>query len=419
MTTGMLHDLGHGSPPQSTRLADRARREMLNCAISLVVLGYPISAMLVSLLGVDSTLVTTPFRVGILVLAVCILATGLQSRLPGTLDPWLAIFLGLYFFRLTYDWQLGGLPDASETWRFYVVATLVPTVAISLGVRGDLDESALLRRFMAFGALFCVLLSLAWYQGLSFNVTGDDLESREAFAALGPISLGHASASVAICALVLLTQRVSLAWRALASISGFVAVAGLAASASRGPLIAFGIAVLWYATFRRSRIVIAVLMLVGGFIVLSLDSFALQRVSEILTLDANQLDASALQRLVIQSTAIKDLLQNPIFGKHFLDPDWGPGYYPHNITIEAGMALGFTGLVVLLAVYARLWWAIVRGVSITHPIIVLLLVQYLVGAQASGTISGSDRFFVLSGICLSLGWSLRQSKRLRRREGLL
>ncbi|WP_287204143.1 hypothetical protein, partial [Mesorhizobium sp.] len=49
--------------------------------------------------------------------------------------------------------------------------------------------------------------------------------------------------------------------------------------------------------------------------------------------------------------AISDFIDSPIVGKHFIDMNWGPGLYPHNILIETLMALGLVGAVPLYLIF--------------------------------------------------------------------
>jgi hypothetical protein len=160
-------------------------------------------------------------------------------------------------------------------------------------------------------------------------------------------------------------------------------------------------AVLWFASTRIRRLVflLPVGLLVVG--ILSTDVNLADKVYGRFTVDYLS-DGAVVERLISQRAAIDAFFEHPFLGAYYLDPALGVGFYPHNIFIEAAMALGLFGLALLVIVTWRSILAIWKGFGAAHRLYTMLFIQYGVLSLTSGNLWSGDAFFYLLGLPLIL-----------------
>lgn len=378
------------------------RRSMMAWLMAVVVLGYPIAASLVGVFGVDGTTISHPFRAMVFGFSLLVIATGFAKPLRGYIDKWLLLFFAIYLVRLTHDWLIEDLPGAFESTRFFVLTSVFPCLAVWLAADEEFDDRTFCRRVLMLGVFFQALFYFNFLIGRTVVGSDDNFDTgRQALETLGPIAFGHANLSILICGLVYLQyckpglQKIAMILLILTTLPMIFQ------SGSRGPIVTLAILLFWYNGARISRLIYLLPLIGLGVLIVPTENLGVQRMILLLQ-GAEGLDRSALVRLTVQADAVRDFLDSPIWGKHYLDPYWGLGKYPHNILIEAGMALGLIGLLPILIIGVRTVRKAIGPVGKAHPTLVLLLMQYAIAAQFSGVLFGSDKLFMMAGLLIAL-----------------
>jgi hypothetical protein len=365
--------------------------------------GYPAVAVAVTLAGVESRVLTLPYRAMILGMVLSIFASSVKKRLRGRIDRALLLFLVLYLFRLLYDLLTADILGNLDTLRFYAAVVLLPTLAVAAAGVAGRSDAEIARRLVGLGGIMLLMASIAWSMGRvskSWNFT-DDGAGRLGFDALNPISLGHAAATTVIaCIFLLTTKTTALKWKVA---SGAVMLLGafiLFKASSKGPFLALILAVMWYGSGQIKRAAkLLPILLVLPFLGPAFDSMVEKTIENLSGGWAS--DESSLLRLAAQRLAIEDFLSAPLLGKHHFNDSMGLGLYPHNLFFEVPMALGLLGLTIYVYLHFRAVRNTLSFYAAEHPMLVMLLIQYFLNTQLSGSIWGSECFFALLALNLS------------------
>ena len=384
------------------RLARRRRPDMsaaAGWALALAVVGYPVAGLIGSALNWDSTLASIPYRLGVLALSVVLWTKSPPIRTWARRSPWLMMFTLLYMLRLLWDFGLVGVPGAGEALTFYVIGVLIPAAALGL-VAGQLREDQAAAAVALMGGLVCVMAVTMYYMDWGMDRSLTEQSRRLSFEAVNPITLGHVAVTTIIAAMSIL-QRGRRGWqRGLAPVLVGIALTCLVLAASRAPLLVLGVCGLTYAasmgSWRTRLLFLGAALMIGTAVVLSAggESELFVRFS------ALEEDDSALQRLLLQANAITQFLGSPILGSAFTELEFLE--YPHNLFIETGMALGMVGLVVMVMLIYAAGVQFVRRLRAGEVLVPLLLLQYFVAIQFSGSLWGSTSFWALMAVVLGL-----------------
>ncbi len=370
----------------------------------LVLVGYPLVGIILAYVDLPSTALTIPYRMMIFFLAFIIIVGSLLGRQSGRVDVLATVFFLVYAFRLWYDWQFTSIPDAERALLYFLVVVFVPVVATMLSGINRFHDSTFAKLLMLGALAVMIIAVLSYLLGKGFNPWAEQGGEtiRLGFKALNPISLGHVAGTALICGFYLLYEtrpkgmypRV-LAWSVVVMGCFVIVLAN-----SRGPIVATGLALAWFflVRFKRVAYIMPLLVLIPFF--MSTDNILIANMTERFSVNVGE-DLSATGRLFAQELAIRAFLDYPIFGAYYIDPRLGAGSYPHNIIIETAMALGITGLIMIFAMLIRAAKKILLFYNASHPLLVLLLIQYFVGNQLSGALWGADAFFMLLTMCLT------------------
>ena len=360
---------------------------------ALTFIGYPLFALIGSFLDLDSTVVSMPFRAAVFFLTVALWVNSPSMLRWWNQYPWLIVFWLLYLVRLIWDIVIGNFPEAPQALTFYLLASMLPGIALGL------SATALNQRYAAIlilrlGGCFCLLAVLMHVLQIGQARSLYMATERLFFEALNPISIGHASTTTLIAALCLVTQKQTGSRLILIALISAVASYTLVLSGSRGPSLALAICALIFVvkTGRWRWLILIALVMIPQ--IMGDDNELRQRFGTIAE------DNSAIERLLIQGNALQQFLANPFLGSAYVEIE--SLEYPHNIFIEAGMSMGFVGLVVLLAI---LWRATKKAKTLlSHGqlLVPLLFVQYLVSAQFSGALWGYSQLWVALSILVGL-----------------
>lgn len=379
----------------------------------MALVGYPVAGLIGSAFNWDSTLASIPFRLGVLALSGFLWTRSPRFRTWAKNSPWLMTFTLLYLLRLLWDFGVADVPGAGEAITFYAIAVLAPAAALGL-VAGELREAQAAQAIALTGGLVCVMAVTMYFMGWGMDRSLTEQTRRLSFEAVNPITLGHVAVTTIIAALTIL-QRGQLGWRrGLAPVLIGIALTCLVLAASRAPLLVLVVCGLTYAvstgSWRTRLLSLGAALLVGAAAFLSTggESELFVRFSEL------EEDDSSLQRLLLQANAITQFLGNPILGSAFTELEFLE--YPHNLFIETGMALGVIGLVVMVMLIYVAGVQFVRRLRAGEVLVPLLLLQYFLAIQFSGSLWGSTSFWALMAVMLGLRscQTLRRPARVRR-----
>jgi O-Antigen ligase len=381
----------------------------------MILVGYPAVGVLVSFVGVtgNTRVLTAPYRVLAILIALPVIVAALGRKLPGRIDPLLGIFWLMYLTRLSYDWQFGGIDGADAALLFFLTVVMVPTIAaISLGTNtySDIDFA---RPLIIAGAIVICMIYAAWFLGLGFNPwAAQGVETtRLMFEALNPISVGMVSANVLIGAAFLFFAAPPKGYFKFFVLGtmGLSAVLLLVAN-SRGPIVACTVALAWFFTNKMKRFVYLIPFLLVALFFAPLEGDVIQNMLERFNVEVAT-DGASQDRLIAQKAAFMAFFDYPVLGAFYIDPELGIGYYPHNIVIETAMALGLVGLLPLLTLIFRAAKIAFASFGKDHPLIVTLLILHFLFAGLSGTLWGVDTLYMLLGITLNSGSRLNNAQR--------
>lgn len=369
-------------------IAPSRHRTGLVWILALSVVGYPLAGLIGAASGVSSTLTSIPFRLAVIAMALVIVANAALLRTRFRPDYLLLSFWAVYIFRLSWDFAIAGVPDADTALAFFIATVALPCVAVMV-VAHDFDERAAAWAMFVVGAAVSTLSVLMYLLGYGASSSLTEETGRLSFAAVNPITLGHAAVTTMLAALA--------AWRTAGSTRRIVLLIGCGAAvaccvlaASRGPLLALGAALFLYAIIRRKWGWILVTVALVAYL---LPGLIADNSVELLARFSNlDQDESSLARLITQANAIQAFVENPVFGSAYTETLTNE--YPHNLIIESGMALGVGGLVLFIAICLRGSWQAWKGLRGSSTLAPMLFVQYLIGAQLSGSLYGASGFWL-------------------------
>lgn len=354
---------------------------------SSALMGYPLVGLLTALADTSSTVFAIPFRLGVLALALTLLAMRPQGRRPLALGEILLwTFALIYLLRLTWDSfdKIAGAPEAAV---FFAVGTLVPCAALTFS-RLDLAsyEYPIAKILVAIGGLTCMLAVCMHFLKLGEAQSLTAVTGRLSYTAINPISLGHVATTTLLAAVCLMRHRLKVVVWTTVTLASVAALLCLALTASRGPVLALVTSgVVYMVATRNWKMVAASLVLVTCMALVGLGS-----IDERFTGWGH--DASIQARFELQFAALADFFQAPVLGSSFLDLTTLS--YPHNLFVESAMAMGVVGL---LTAILLVFMALRRSLQLLKNgamLIVLLFVQYLIAAQFSGALYGSAALWI-------------------------
>lgn len=376
----------------------RTYRLLGNLLLALQLVGFPLVASLAELVGFQSGELSNTFRALVIALSGTMLIWSL-SRGRYRIDFLIALFFSLYSIRLLYDFGYTIFPDIDIALPFFMAVVLIPTLALG-GVRDWYDEATFLRLSLVIGVLGGLLVALVLATTVTIVILPQDYVDRAKLEFLNPISIGYHGLFVAMAGVILLAKHPQKLWL-LPSIAG-IALGGylLVVSGSRGPFVALLLGlVLTGAANRRANAayVVAGLVVAGVVAYVGLPEGVVTRFRDIG-------DTSTLQRVEAIQFSFDAMIDNPIFGYAYIEPI--TGIYPHNLLVEAGLALGLIGAALMgwmqLSLLTNAWRHAQQG-EWAAP---FLAAAMFANAWISGAIWGSALFFMLL-------WTLRETPVLR------
>lgn len=374
------------------------------------VVGFPLVASFSSAFRLDSTPLSIFLRSITLILSCALIVqyfTQHENIKYGFGFSSLMIFWALYILRLC-NLSLGDIESLSRPIWFYWVFGLgvcfIPMISIVFGCT-ESSYSNLYSPMLLLGliALFVALFFGGTYVGVgqaSYDSGRFRLES------LNPISFGHLATTVALMSYWRLRRGIGRRNLLIYGSLFLIGAVGLFLSASRGPLMAFILCLLFFEYTRSIRKLFSFIYL-GTFSVavslLCFDWLFENIIKNFMTLRIAEInDASAMERIIAYRGCLEQFWVSPLLGSSIEEKI--TGFYPHNLFLEGLISTGLIGLIFLIL------WSIFIIVAVVKIIrnnyedgwIALIFLQYWLGSQVSGAVYTSGTMWVLSGLVVSL-----------------
>ncbi len=360
----------------------------------LILTGYPIAAGLTIYLEAQSNLLSIFYRAVVLLGAgILIISCGFTKRPRVNYK----ILIGLSFFiyyilRLFVEWLLnpdGSKIDWNDFWTFLLLVCIAP--AIPFLCKNNLPDE----KFAPSAVMLTGMIGLAlnFYLALQNSMMpAQDLlfAGRLESDRLNPITYGHLAATTALLGIwrIFIDRKLSV-FDFLAAIIGIL---GIIASGSRGPVLSFMVCLL-VILMRSSVRSTGLFMSMAVFLLASLvfllftkngnSIYIFERIGESMFSD------SARKEIYIGT--YNSFLDNMLIGA---------GYpfetYPHNIVLEAFMASGLLGGLLITATLATGLVAAVKNLKDNRfSWISILFIQYLLLSMVSSSIYYSNILWML------------------------
>lgn len=203
--------------------------------LALCAVGYPVAGLLAAVMDWPSRWTSVPFRAGVAMLSVTLLALLPWRGRPLSQWAWvLAGWLALYALRLAHN-VLEAYPGAAHEMLFFGLAVVLPVIAL---IRCDLDAVETRLRapvvWLAAGIVAAAIVGdyLGWFGANSFTFTG-----RLSTSTVNPITLGHTAVSLLLALVAWQIQGESRYRWVLWALVG-LGLIGLSYAGSRGPYVA-------------------------------------------------------------------------------------------------------------------------------------------------------------------------------------
>lgn len=369
---------------QAARPEPRWYSDPLAIATALAINGYPMSAIVATVVDMgESQMPSIVVRlIALLFSALAVVVAMRRVRLQ-RLDMMLVALWIMYLARLLYDLNTPSILGTETALLFFTLTCVAPAIAIALAQNTWSERNTVLC-LIATGVFVC-LASLWIKDSLVSAADYAETAGRLSFQKLNPITLGHVACTTALASLVLLLQKPVLKLRILAGTAIALSVVLMVLAASRGALVTFmfciGVLVLcrqlWgYALAATAMVAITV------FAILDVD--ALLQQTGLAHLGREGEDQSGDERRQLIGIALLMIKDHWEFGSGYTLPyDMG---YPHNVFIEAWMAMGIVGFLLFSYLAIRSVISALYDIAGDRPMMGFILMQFLTAAQFSGAL---------------------------------
>jgi hypothetical protein len=366
--------------------------------------------------GETSSLVTTLF---IASLAIFYLAGGIfaviKNRKEIRLDKVDALMFG--FILLMFLSFIIYSKDNPAAYKKMLQAPLL-MIAPYVGAR-LLISNKKVQSFVSLSLLIAVLLFLPSFYELFIGSGISSGMGRFALAQFdkgtNPILFGSTFAIALMIFMVRLIEKGKLDIKLL--IGALISLFLLVMSGSRGPVISFIVAALFYYLISLSKMkmrtkilsAIAIITIVMG-IIGTVPSQVIRTYAYTFTSEAQESEVSSVfQRLTMWKQSIEEFKENPILGVGFGNSAGGIGY-PHNIVLEIAAEFGLIGLLIMLMTIYFTWQKAYFLLKISKDqeintllkTALLLLIFSVAEAMFSGQITNQTKLFISIGLIISL-----------------
>ena len=358
---------------------------------ALAVFGYPIIANLVDWLGVDSRVLSIPFRLLLGLLSVLVIALSTSIRF----DKWYFLMLIIWFaliLRLGFDTSISGIENADYALEFFLIGCVLPVLAIwALDSYNQKHYAATAFVLASTGSLTALLAN---YFGIFGESNLTEITGRLSSTALNPVTLGHLALSGFLCGLTLM--RSEPFWiRAPIMLIMMALIVVIIQTGSKGPVIALPIILFIWAN-QRGLIVPIIGLAVPVVISLLVygDSTFVQRLMAI------EDDPSTIERIGFIQDSLQQIAASPWIGSASVELK--SGAYPHNIFLEGALSFGLPLTVVLATLLFYGLFKSFRILKTDNDLVALFFLQALIISQISGALFADSMLWISLVLILGL-----------------
>ena len=373
---------------------ERAQTISAQCSafiFALAVFGYPIIGSLVSWLGVESRMLSVPFRLFLGSLGILVIALTTSIRI----DKWHFLMLLIWYaliLRLGFDTSIAAIENADYALEFFLISCVLPVLAI-----WALDAYQP-RNYAIAGFALATTGSLTALLANYFGIFGEsdltEITDRLSSTALNPVTLGHLALSGFLCGLTLMRSE-SLWMRATVMMTMMALIIVIIQTGSKGPVIALAIITFIWAGQRvlitpmiGLVVLAAILLLVYG------DSPFFQR---LLAIDD---DPSTTERIGLIQDSLQQIAASPWLGSASVELK--SGAYPHNIFLEGALSFGLPLTAVLAILLSHGLFKSLKLLKTENDLVSLLFLQSLVISQISGALFADSMLWICLVLILGL-----------------
>ena len=356
------------------------------------LVGYPVFGTVVALSQLPSLAASIPVRLFIALASIGIIL-GTRSSSPSLKTLVLRLFWAVYLARLVWDTVFTDIEGADEALLFFSTTCLLPAAALLRARSSDFNEIAIARLILWFGLVACILAVVPTLGGFAGPRSILAETGRLGFDNVNPITFGHVATSTVIGAIALWHRKRVGGGGALLLLALFFSAATLQLSGSRGPAVSLAACLFFAGIYNRNMRPILIVIVVGISGLMIGGGGALEdRFGNV------EGDPSTLERLLVQSNAIRQFMDSPIVGSAYIERELH--IYPHNPFIEAAMATGIIGLIMFALIFLVVFTSIVSLLGRGYLLIPLLTLQYVIASMVSGSLYLSAPMWMLFSIVI-------------------
>lgn len=391
----------------STRI-DRMSIWLVSLILALSLVGYPIASSAAALVDVENVVFNAPYR-GIVALLSGLLILLALAQGSLRIPMLIGLFLFVYLLRMITNFEIIDQAIIERDILLFLVTVAAPALAMGSSWR-HYDERNAALVLTVLGGLACSLVVFALISGVGLS-EAVDLDSRNWLEALNPITIAYTGAWTALAAYAARQSasapvRLLILWPVLG-----LGLMTFLLGGSRGPII--GVALFFgLRALIRGRGALATLLFLASAIAVAAWNFAdlavFQRFTDLAT------DPSVLDRLRTQQLALNQGLDSPLWGSVYLEITTLS--YPHNLLIEAMMALGLLGAVAMLVIQINLIRNAIALISNGYRLMPALAAMALANAWISGSLFTSSDFFIMAIACALVAANYRSAPLGRQRD---
>jgi hypothetical protein len=340
-----------------------------------------------SLLQIDSRLLSIPFRIAVAIGSLWIIGTSPRLRTDALRRAMLIIWF-CYVVRLVHDWVFTVLPSADYALQFFLAASVLPALGLMKSQAYDQRRFAYFGFAVASAGSIISLLATRFGGGEVRDLT--EATGRLSLTALDPTTLGHLAVSAMFCGLALWATAKPRGRVILSCVFPLLIIC-LISTGSKGPALILAVCTGLLALRRGAALRFAALALPFLLLLLISDSNPLAS-----RLAASEDDQSTVDRIVLLNDSLKQIEDAPLMGSAFVELN--SEFYPHNVFVEAPMALGiplglvFIGMALFGAVRA---WRELKG---DNYLLGLLYFQGILAAALAGALFAATLFWIVLAI---------------------
>jgi O-antigen ligase len=347
-----------------------------------------------------------------------------EKRSVGDLLLPATIFVFIYGYRLLENMLILDLeirPGNGLVLLSFFLSGILPAYVLASSERAIRDEHMTILL-----SLFAVLFLIG--MALNREALIETAESRMMLDKINPIALAYVASNLLLFYMLAFTRSKRSMIEAVLIVPILLLIASLARS--RGMIISTGVTLAIYVLALKGTRRIWVLLGLGG-VAVAVGYFAEPEYLDYVTEALNRIDVhedrSTAERALFLEGAWNQFLENPILGRYAVELQLN--FYPHNIYLEALMAVGLVGAVPLflhVGMALRAAVGLIREPegSFARSFVALLFIRDAIGAAASGSLWGNTGFWITSFLVIAMWYGRQRDQRLLlaqqwRRQGML